>query len=91
MPDLEREHPQRNDALLNEIATKTGGIYYVGLETALGIANPSKSLVSVLRDQSRTITTVAAPTPLWANAWTMSIICGLLCLEWLIRRLVKLA
>ena len=36
VPDLEREKPQRNDALLNEIATKTGGSYYVGLQAALG-------------------------------------------------------
>lgn len=91
VPDLERERPQRNDPLLNEIAAKTGGAYYVGLESALGINEPAKSLVNVLRDQSRTITTVAAPTPLWANAWTMYAICGLLCLEWLVRRLVKLA
>jgi hypothetical protein len=91
VPDLEREHPQRNDALLNEIAAKTGGVYYIGLESALGVNDKTKSLPRVLRDQSRTITTVGKPTPLWATSATICVICGLLCLEWLIRRLVKLA
>jgi hypothetical protein len=91
VPDLEREHPQRNDALLNEIAMKTGGVYYIGLESALGVNDKTKSLPQVLRDQSRTITTVGKPTPLWATSATMYVICGLLCLEWLIRRLMKLA
>lgn len=91
VPDLERERPQRNDPLLSDIARQTGGTYYVGVAPALGIEEPSKSLVKVLRDQSRVITTVAKPTPLWANIWTMYVICGLLCLEWLIRRLAKLA
>ena len=91
MPDLESRHPQRNDALLNEIATKTGGVYYIGLESAVGVNDKTKSLQQILRDQSRTITTVGKPTPLWATSATMYVICGLLCLEWLIRRLVKLA
>jgi hypothetical protein len=91
VPDLEREHPQRNDALLSEIAAKTGGVYYIGLDSALGVNNKGKSLPQVLRDQSRTITIVGKPTPLWATAATMYVICGLLCLEWLIRRLAKLA
>ena len=91
VPDLEREHPQRNDALLSEIAAKTGGAYYIGLDAALKGGGKSKPLVEMLRDQSRTITTVGKPTPLWATSLTMYVICGLLCLEWLIRRLVKLA
>lgn len=94
MPELERENPQRNDALLSEIARQTGGLYYVGLEAALGESKgPSgpKPLLEVLRDASRTVTTISSPTPLWSNAWTMCGLCGVLCLEWLIRRLAKLA
>lgn len=91
VPDLEREHPQRNDALLSEIATKTGGAYFIGLDAALTGGGKAKPLVEILRDQSRTITTVAAPTPLWATSAVMYALCGLLCLEWLIRRLAKLA
>ncbi|HVX10086.1 MAG TPA: hypothetical protein VHC22_02685 [Pirellulales bacterium] len=93
VPELEREKPQRNDALLSELAQKTGGVYYVGLPAALvgDASSSSPPLVDVLRDQSRTITTISRPTPLWSNAWTLAALCGVLCLEWLIRRLAKLA
>lgn len=94
VPELEREKPQRNDALLSELATKTGGVYYVGLKAAVtgdqaGAA--VRPLVEVLRDQTRTITTISRPTPLWSNHWMLLALCGVLCLEWLIRRLSKLA
>ena len=36
VPDLERENPRRNDALLSAIASGTGGKYYVGIECAIG-------------------------------------------------------
>lgn len=34
-PDLERENPRRNDALLSGIAKNTGGRYYIGMESAV--------------------------------------------------------
>ena len=37
VPDLERENPERNDALLSEIASRTGGQYYVGADAVLGV------------------------------------------------------
>ena len=36
VPDLERDNPQRNDPLMNEIASGTGGRYYIGVNAALG-------------------------------------------------------
>ena len=35
VPDLERENPRRNDALLSAIAKNTGGKYYVGMSSAI--------------------------------------------------------
>ena len=73
---------------------KTGGVYYIGLKAAIvgdSSSSPSPPLLDVLRDQSRTITTISRPTPLWSNGWTLGALCGVLCLEWLIRRLSKLA
>ncbi len=32
LPELERENPQRNDALLSQIARETGGKYYMGVD-----------------------------------------------------------
>ena len=46
VPDLERENPERNDALLTDIAEKTGGRYYVGMAAALGRAACRRSLVN---------------------------------------------
>lgn len=94
VPELESENPRRNDALLSEIARKTGGTYFIGLEAALsgGKGPPeTKPLAELLRDQSRVKTEISAPTPLWSNAPAMGLLCGLLCLEWLVRRLAKLA
>ena len=91
VPDLEREKPQRNDVLLNEIATKTGGSYYVGLPAALGSGTEAGPLARQLRDQSRLTIVLDTPERLWDNWWMLSIVCGLFCTEWLIRRLVKLA
>ncbi len=93
VPDLERENPQRNDALLSRIAKGTGGKYYDQISKALGTTNPAP-IVKQLKDRTWTITFTAAPNPLWERnwlMWVMLVLCGLLCLEWLIRRLLKLA
>ena len=77
VPDLEREKPQRNDALLNEIAAKTGGSYYVGPATRPWAAGPSEGpLVKQLRDQSRLTIVLDTPDRLWDNWWMLSIVCG---------------
>ncbi len=91
VPDLERENPARNDALLGQIAERTGGKYYTGLETALG--STDESLVALLKDRTRTIIVPEAPDPVWEETWLrwmMCVLCGVLCFEWLIRRLFKM-
>ena len=92
-PDLERENPRRNDAVLSTIAKGTGGKYYVGLSAALA---PSKGvpLVDELMDRTSKVIRPETPDPKkdesWLR-WMMTGLCGVLCLEWLIRRLAKLA
>jgi hypothetical protein len=92
-PDLERENPRRNDALLSAIAKNTGGRYYVGMAAALDTGGPAP-LVVQLKDRTSTTIVPIAPSrhhdEQWLR-WMMTGLCGLLCLEWLIRRLVKLA
>lgn len=88
VPDLERENPQRNDALLSEIATSTGGRYFTSLEEALGEGD---GVLSLLKDRSKTDVLSDAPRPLWDNTWVLLVVCGFLSVEWLIRRLVRLA
>jgi hypothetical protein len=91
IPNLERNHVQRNDPLLSEIARQTQGRYYVGLDSALGMTPGTEPLALALRDRSRTLTLAAPPDRLWDNLWMLGLVCGLLCVEWLVRRLVKLA
>jgi hypothetical protein len=92
VPDLERENPLRNDALLSEVASKTGGKYVVG---AAALAGPEATeLLALLRDRTKTIILTDSPSPLWEEfwrRWVMYVLCGLLAFEWLIRRLLRLA
>jgi hypothetical protein len=93
LPDLELRNPERNELLLKRIAAGTGGRYYDDLETALKTDVPD-ALVRLLKDRTRTSILTAAPDRLWEQTWmewVMYILAGLLCLEWLIRRLLKLA
>jgi len=93
VPDLERENPERNDALLSEIAKRTGGAYYVGTEAVLGTRG-LPALSTQLTDRTE-VTYLAGVTDRdfernWMNG-ILAVVCGALCLEWLIRRLSKLA
>lgn len=93
IPDLERENPERNDALLSTIASRTGGRYYIGADAALG-RNNNPPLAGLLKDRTA-VTYLAGVTDLdFERRWMrglLFLICGALCLEWLIRRLSKLA
>ncbi len=93
VPDLERENPERNDALLSEIAKRTGGLYYVGADAVLG-ARGVPPLEKQLTDRTE-VTYLAGVTDRdFEHNWMQGLliaICGTLCLEWLIRRLSKLA
>lgn len=93
VPDLERENPRRNDAVLSAIAKNSGGKYYVGIGGIFDAGSP-EFLGQELKDRTSTVIRTAAPNPQWEEIWLrwmMIVLCSLLCLEWLIRRLVKLA
>ncbi len=95
IPKLETQRPERHDQLLRTIAERTGGTYYVGMSAALNRSGSGqRGLASMLtpRDQ----VTVLPGTPdrdfeRLLMTWLIGLICGVLCLEWLIRRLSKLA
>ena len=93
VPQLEEENPQRNAALLREIAEKTQGKYYDDLSAAFS-DSASPSLVDRLKDVSETKMIKLAPQPEeeeeWLK-WMLVALCCVLSLEWLIRRLAKLA
>ncbi len=93
VPDLERENPERNDALLSEIAKRTDGLYYLGPEAVLGDRG-MPPLASQLLDRTETTYLAGITDRDFERRWMqalLGVICGALCLEWLIRRLSKLA
>lgn len=93
VPDLERENPERNDALLAEIAKRTGGLYYVGPDAVLG-GRGMPPLASQLPDRTETTYLAGVTDRDFQRRWLqalLGVICGALCIEWLIRRLSKLA
>jgi hypothetical protein len=94
IPKLESETPQRNDALLSKIAKGTSGQYYVGLQQAVSGTNALKPMVELLKDKSLTTLHPETPDPKWKERWLiviLAILCGVLFLEWTLRRLVRLA
>jgi len=87
VPALEIQRPQRNDPLLSELASKTGGKYWVGLNGLETIAQSIKP-----REQVNYLPN--APDSEFRqrlNALLMALIAGALSLEWLTRRLSRLA
>ncbi len=93
IPNLEIERPQRNEPLLSDLATSTRGSYYVGMAAAAG-RERIPSLASRLSNMDRETFLPGTPDRPFERqlmSWLLALICGALCLEWLVRRLNKLA
>jgi hypothetical protein len=98
MPALETERPERNDKPLREITDRTGGTYFVGLDAAVqgrtSAGAPGQSLAELIKPQEQRSVVPGTPDRTFDRVlmtWLMALICGALCLEWLFRRLSKLA
>ena len=95
LPEIEIERPERNDALLQTIATTSGGAYFVGLDAAVGRdEGEAPALADVLQPQDQETYLQGTPDRAFKRllmAWLLGLTCGVLCLEWLTRRLNKLA
>jgi hypothetical protein len=93
MPKLEQEKPERNDAVLKELADGTGGQLYIGVPAALG-PQSEKPLVGQLEDRTQEIYTAGQKDRNWEEDWMhvlLGVIAGCLCMEWFVRRLCRLA
>ena len=91
IPAREIERPERNDPLLGNVAEQTGGRYFIGFESAM---TGETTIQSLLRPQDRVSYVEGAPDKKFERilmTWLLGIICGALSLEWLIRRLSRLA
>lgn len=91
VPNKESDDVRLNAVLLERLASASSGAYFPGVEAAWGRVQNIAALPTHLADKTRIIPRLAKPVSLWDNQWTMIVLCSLLCLEWLIRRLVRLA
>ena len=83
-PGLEDINPEQNVRLLTEVARQTGGEY-------LSVAEAAEKLPSLLTDQSRTVPRHQKIDTLWDRQWVLYLLVGLLSMEWLTRKLLRLA
>ncbi len=91
--DRERIRPEQDRAALQQLATMTGGRYFTSLEAALGETG-EPPLRSALVDQTRVTPIQGDVDQFWKaqfHRWMLLGICGLLCTEWFLRRLFRLA
>ena len=94
IPDLEKERPQRNDALLTQFAEQTRGQMYVGMPAFnVPSTDPLSPLNLIAAQDQETFIPGAADRFFQQRLmmWLLGIITLLLCLEWTTRRLQKLA
>lgn len=95
IPKLETQRPERNDQVLQTIADRTGGHYYVGLPAALSPSPAGQPpLAGLIKPQEQVTVLPGTPDRVFEQllmTWLIGLICGILSLEWLIRRLSKLA
>jgi hypothetical protein len=94
VPDLEIERPQRDGVLLSTLAKRSGGEYFPGLDAATN--GQTIKLTTLLNGRPADQITYLPGTPDKAfderlMLLLLAAIVGVLSLEWLIRRLNKLA
>ena len=93
LPDREVHRPQRNDATLKRLAQLSDGAYFVGMDAVLPTGRTSP-LVGQIPPQDQITYVPGAPDKEFDFAlmsWLLAFICGTLSMEWLLRRLHKLA
>ncbi|MFP6649526.1 MAG: VWA domain-containing protein, partial [Pirellulaceae bacterium] len=95
IPALEIENPRRNDPLLKEVAQMSNGEYFIGIDSITAASSETEStLAELVAPQDQETTLPGTPDVDFEEqlmAWLIGLISGVLCLEWLFRRLSRLA
>jgi len=101
VPALEIQRPQRNDPLLAELANRTGGKFWVGMDSLLpsspdpiNVADAPSGLSQSIESRNQTNYLPGSPDREFQQRLMgilMALIVGCLTMEWLIRRLSRLA
>jgi hypothetical protein len=94
VPDRERANAERNEKLLATLASDTGGVYYTTMDAAIEGDDATKSLSQAIESRAEVKLVKGAPDEQFARAqmhWLLGIIAGSVFLEWIVRRLNRLA
>lgn len=94
IPEGELQNPKRNDPLLLDLTSKTGGKYFVGINSALVRNAEGSAIVEELEPRDQITVREGTPDKKFEErlmGWLIGLIAGVLCVEWLLRRLNKLA
>ncbi|MCA9131792.1 MAG: hypothetical protein KDA45_01500, partial [Planctomycetales bacterium] len=95
VPAREMQHSERNDELLRQLAVETGGKYWTGADQTLIAEGPDQpDIVSLITPQDQVAFLPGAADRTFQlrwRGWLLAWIAGSLSLEWLARRLHRLA
>ena len=94
IPDLEKEQPQRNDALLTELADRSLGHYYVGTGSFRSTEENPLSPVKLIQPQDQETFLAGTLDRFFQRKlmmWLQGVMAAALAFEWTVRRLHKLA
>ena len=94
IPDLEKLKPQRNDAALQDLADRTGGHYFVGLDSLAVAKSDAQSLESLIAPQDQETFLTGTLNRIFQQKlmiWLLAWFAFAMCLEWTIRRCHKLS
>jgi len=92
VPEKEMQQSTRNNPLLTDLAERTGGKYYLGMNSVIGTSG--SPLAASIEPQDRPTPLPDLPDKVFERRlmnWLLAAICGALSLEWLVRRINKLA
>lgn len=93
-PNLEFDQTRRDEALLAAVANRSGGRYYTSLTTAIEGSSNLQPVAEMIESRAEAKTLRGTPDrdfTEWLNRLLLGVICGALCLEWIFRRLMRLA
>lgn len=95
VPALEMQRAERNDPLLRQLAVESGGKYWIGIEDAVKpLDDGGIDILRSIEPQDQVAYLPGTPDQRFQLrwlAWLMAWIAGCLSLEWLTRRLHRLA
>lgn len=84
LPNLESDNPRQNAKLLSDLARGTGGEYFT-------LLSAERELPGMLPNRSEQFLLDELLQALWDREWVLYLLVGLLSLEWLTRKILKLA